>query len=406
MRVHSFFFCCCLLICSAMAVSCSNKNGQTPQGEAQTYQTMTITLADETITDNYTASIKGKQDIDIYPQISGTIGKICVKEGQRVAKGQRLFVIEQETYYASLNQAVAGVKSAEASLTSAQLTYGSKEQLFKDSVISNYELQTARNALAKAQATLAEAKAQEASARTNYNYTVITSPANGVVGNLPYFQGDLVSSAITQPLTTVSDNSEIYAYFSITEKQLLALNREYGSTESAMQKLPAVTLQLSDGTTYGHAGKIESISGVVDRSTGATTLRAKFPNPEGLLHSGFTGNVQLPTTYKDCIVVPQSATTEVQDKIFVYKVVDGKAKSTQVSVRAMNGGTQYVVTDGLQEGDVIVSVGAGLLKEGTPISTKQSASAAQRTKQGKAVQAKATPDGKQAKASQNDKEAK
>lgn len=370
MKFNAIFLGCGMVFLTTMLGSCGNKNRQTPEGQAQSFQTMTIALTDKTFTNSYSASIKGKQDIDIYPQISGTISKICVTEGQHVKKGQKLFVIEQGTYYAALNQAIANVKAAEASLASAQLAYDSKASLYKDAVISEYELLTARNTLANSEANLAQAKAQEASARTNYDYTCITSPAAGVVGNLPYFQGDLVSSNISQPLTTISDNSEMYVYFSITEKQLLALSREYGSTAKALTEMPEISLQLSDGSAYDKTGNIESISGVVDKSTGSTSLRAIFSNPDGLLHSGFSGTVKMPSVYKDCVVIPQSATTEIQDKIFVYKVVDGKAQSTQVQVIATDGGTEYVVTDGLKAGDVIISTGAGLVRNGASVSAE------------------------------------
>lgn len=369
MRFKSIILCCGMALMTTMLVSCGNKNRQTPEGRAQSYQTMTIALTDKTVTNSYSASIKGKQDIDIYPQISGTVSAVCVTEGQHVKKGQKLFIIEQGTYYAALNQAIANVQAAEASLASSQLAYDSKESLYRDAVISEYELLTARNALANAEANLAQAKAQEASARTNYNYTFITSPADGVVGNLPYFQGALVSSAISQPLTTISDNSEMYVYFSITEKQLLALSREYGSTAKALKKMPEISLQLSDGSEYDKTGKIESISGVVDKSTGSTSLRAIFPNSDGLLHSGFSGTVKMPSVYKDCVVIPQSATTEIQDKIFVYKVVDGKAQSTQIQVVATDSGTEYVVMEGLQAGDVVISTGAGLVRNGAGVNS-------------------------------------
>lgn len=368
MKLKLFFCSSCIIIITAILSSCKDKNRQNPQGGELNYQTMTIVLSDQVITDYYSASIKGKQDIDIYPQISGTIGKVCVTEGEHVQKGQKLFIIEQGIYYAALNQAMANVKSAEASLASSQLTYDSKVTLFNDSVISEYELQTARNNLDNSQANLAQAKAQEASARTNYEYTVITSPASGVVGNLPYFQGDLVNSSISQPLTTISDNSEMFVYFSITEKHLIALSREYGSIEKALKGMPDVSLQLSDGTEYGTKGRVESISGVVDRTTGSTTVRARFSNPDGLLHSGFSGNIMLQEVYQNCIVIPQAATTEIQDKKFVYKVVDGKAQSALVKVVSTDNGNEYVVTDGLSQGDIIISDGAGLIREGTAIS--------------------------------------
>ena len=370
MKIKNFFNSYGIPLLTLLFISCSNKTGQMPQNQQQTYKTISITSCDKTLTNSYSASIRGKQDIDIYPQISGTLKEVCVKEGEHVKKGQRLFVVEQNTYKATLNQSIANVESAEASLASSELTYESKENLFKENVISEYELLTAKNTLANAKASLAQAKAQEASARTNYDYTIITSPANGVVGNLPYFQGALINPSLSEPLTTISDNSEMYIYFSVNEKQLLSLTREYGSTDEALKQLPDVTLQLSDGTEYAEKGRIESISGVIDRTTGSTSLRAIFPNSNGLLHSGFSGNVLLPSVYKDCIVIPQSATTEIQDKVIAYKVIDGKAQSTQIKVSQLNDGDEYVVTDGLKKGDIIIANGAGLLKDGMEVKTK------------------------------------
>ena len=213
-------------------------------------------------------------------------------------------------------------------------------------------------------------------AANNLSYTVVKAPTDGVVGTLPYRVGALVSASIPQPLTTVSDNSEMYVYFSMTENQLLALTRQYGSIAETLKSMPGVQLQLSDGSTYDQTGRVESISGVIDTSTGSVSLRAAFPNPNGLLHSGGAGNIILPSIYKDCIAVPQAATFELQNKVYVYKVVDGKAQSAPVSVTRVNGGQEYIVDDRLQAGDVIVAEGVGLLREGTPIVPKGQAAAA------------------------------
>lgn len=212
-------------------------------------------------------------------------------------------------------------------------------------------------------------------AANNLSYTVVKAPANGVVGTLPYRVGALVSASIPQPLTTVSDNSEMYVYFSMNENQLLNLTRRYGSISETLKSMPAVQLQLSDGSIYDQAGRVESISGVIDPSTGSVSLRAAFPNPNGLLHSGGTGNVILPSIYKDCIAVPQAATFELQDKVYVYKVMDGKAVSSIIDVEKISNGREYIVRTGLVPGDVIVAEGVGLLREGTPIRIKGQAAA-------------------------------
>ena len=342
-----------LLCCMVAATGC--KQASPAQMETE-YEVMTVVPADRMISSAYSATIRGRQDIDIYPQVSGTLTKVCVTEGQRVKNGQTLFIID--------------VESAKASLATAQLTYDSKEELYKANVVSSFDLSTAKNSLLAAKAQLAQAKAQEVSARNNLSYTVVKSPADGVVGTLPYRVGALVSSALAQPLTTVSDNSDMYVYFSMTENQLLGLIRQYGSKEEALKNMPAINLQLNDKSAYSEQGQIESISGVIDRSTGTVSLRAVFPNKEGLLHSGGAGNVIVPVQKTGALTIPQAATFEIQDKRYVYKVVDGKAQSSPVQVTRVNGGREFIVDEGLAPGDVIVAEGVGLLREGTPVKAK------------------------------------
>ena len=303
-------------------------------------------------------------------QVSGTISQLCVNEGQKVAKGQTLFIIDQVPYKAALQTAEANVEAAKAGVATAQLTYDSKKELFARNVVSQFDLSTANNNLLTAKAQLAQAEAQRVNAANNLSYTVVKAPTDGVVGTLPYRVGALVSASISQPLTTVSDNSEMYVYFSMTENQLLSLTRQYGSMDEALKNMPEVELRLNDNSIYDEHGIIESISGVIDRSTGTVSLRAVFPNKEGLLHSGGAGNVIVPVQKTAALTIPQAATFEIQDKRYVYKVVDGKAQSSQVQVTRVNGGREFIVDEGLAPGDVIVAEGVGLLREGTPVKAK------------------------------------
>ena len=336
--------------CMAFAVSC----GQAPtaRGEAE-YSVMTISTSDVTIPSTHSATIRGRQDIAIYPQVSGTISKVCVKEGEVVRQGQLLFIIDQVPYKAALQTAKANVAAAEASVATAQLTYDSKKELFAKNVVSQFDLQTSQNNLLTAKSQLAQAEAQLVNAANNLSYTEVKSPSNGVVGVLPYRVGALVSASIPQPLTTVSDNSDMYVYFSLTENQLLDLTREYGSMDKALAALPNVQLVLNDGSLYSQEGRIESISGVIDTSTGSVQLRAVFPNPGRLLHSGSSGNVLLPHIYKNVVTVPQVATFELQDKKFVYKVENGVATSQNITVSPQSDGKNFIVTAGLTPGEVI-----------------------------------------------------
>lgn len=367
MKTKSAFLVTLSLALAAILGSCSGKKTQQQMPSAN-FETMKVTTKDVTMTTKYSATIRGRQDIDVYPQVSGTLQKLCVTEGQKVTKGQALFIIDQVPYQAALNTAEAAQKAASAQLATAQLNYNSKKKLFDQQVISDVELQTAHNALLNAKAQVAQADAQVVNARNNLSYTVVKSPSNGVVGTLPFRQGALVGPSLPQALTTVSDNSQMYVYFSINEAQLLALTRESGSIEAAISSMPDIKLILVDGSEYGYAGKVESVSGVVDRSTGTVQLRAVFDNPEKLLHSGSTGNVLIPTTYKDKIVIPATAAVQIQDKFKVYLVdKDNIAHEQLVTTEPISNGKEYVIKDGLKVGDEIVAEGAGMLKDGQDI---------------------------------------
>lgn len=350
------------------AVSCRGEQRQAMMpGMGGEYKVLEVSLSDKTLATSYSASIKGRQDVEIRPQVSGLITEIKVREGERVRKGQTLFIIDQVSYRAALETAKANVKAARADVETARLTAESKQELYAQEVVSLYDLQTARNSLLSAEAGLAQAEAQLANAENDLSYTVVKSPADGIVGTLPYRVGALVGSSVSTPLTTVSDNSEMYVYFSLTENQVLSLTREYGSMERVIESMPEVELRLSDGTAYGETGRVEAVSGVIDRTAGAVSVRAVFPNEDGILLSGGAGSVIYPYVLKDVMVIPQAATYELQDKIFVYKVIGGIAESTEIKVLPVNDGTAYVVESGISVGDTIVAEGAGLLRNGTPV---------------------------------------
>ena len=350
--------------CTVWMASCKQA---TDAGVKPSFAIMEVKAADKELSTSYSATIRGRQDIDIYPQVSGTIEKLCVTEGQTVRRGQLLFVIDQIPYRAALKTAVANVEAARAAMATAELTYNSNKELYAQKVVSEFSLKTAENTYLTAKAQLTQAEAQEVNARNNLSYTEVKSPSDGVVGALPYRVGALVGANLPYPLTTVSDNSDMYVYFSMTENQLLALTRQYGSMDEALKNMPEVELRLNDNSVYNKKGVIESISGVIDRQTGTVVARVVFPNESRLLHSGASGTVVVPSIYKDCIAIPQTATVKMQDKTIVYKVVDGKAVSTLITVAENNDGREYVVLDGLKAGDEIVSEGAGLVREGTQV---------------------------------------
>ena len=335
--------------------------------EAAKYETLVVSQKDMTLDRQYSARMTGRQIVEVRPQVSGCIMRICINEGDAVRKGQTLFVIDQVPYRAALEVAVAARKSAEARLATARMNYENETKLQEGQVVSQVSVQTMRNALLEAESALAQAKAQEVNARNNLSYTEVKSPVSGVASMIPWHVGSLVSSNIAEPLVTVADDSEMYVYFSISENQSLDLIAQYGSIESFISKAPAVRLKLNNGQDYDQQGRISAVSGTVDAQTGAVTLRATFPNSSGLLHNGGSATVVVPTHRTNCIVIPQEATYELQNRMFVYRVVAGKTKATPIKLFQQNNGKEYIVEEGLNVGDTIIAEGAGLLKEGVEI---------------------------------------
>ena len=363
------------LLLAAIAVlfaSCGGQQGNMGDNE---YAVRTIGTQSTELQTSYPATIRGVQDVEIRPKVSGFITKLCVKEGQSVKKGQLLFEIDNVTYQAAVRQAKAAVNSAEAQLNTAKLTYENNQKLFANNVIGTYELQSSKNNYENARAALAQAKANYVSAKQNLDFCYVTSPANGVVGNLPYRVGALVSSSSAEPLTTVSDINTMQVYFSMTEKDMLDLAKTKGGLHAAISEYPPVKLMLADGTTYNHEGKVAAVSGVIDQSTGSVSIRADFPNPEHLLKSGGSGSIVVPHVSSSAIVIPQDAVAQVQDRYFVYILgSDNKVKYSPVTVNPDNDGKSYIIESGLKVGDKIVISGITTLKDGmqiTPITEAQ-----------------------------------
>lgn len=363
-----------LTLCLAL-VGCGNKT-QIPQASNE-YAVREIKTTECNLSTSYPATIKGIQDIEIRPKVSGFITKVHVDEGDFVRQGQVLFSIDRVQYEAAVKSAEAAVRVARTAVSTQKLTVKNKKMLHEKKIISDYDMEMAENQLASAEAELASARAQLIDARNNLSFCSVTSPSDGVVGTIPYRVGSLVSSTTAEALTTVSNISKMYVYFSMTEKQLLEYTKGTDGVKGALAAIPAVSLQLADGSTYNQTGKVTNVSGVIDIATGSVSMRATFDNPQKILRSGGSGSVVFPIHMDNAILVPQKATYEIQDKHFVYVVgKDNKVKNTEITVLPQNDGTNFVVTGGLKAGERIVVEGVNTLSDGMaikPISEAQSA---------------------------------
>lgn len=343
---------------AATLVSCNGSGGGRPTFGDNEYPVMTVGTQSSASQATYPASIKGIQDVQISPKVGGFITQINVKEGQNVSAGQTLFVIDNATYQAQVRQMQAAVNTAQAACNTAKLSFENSQKLYESKVIGDFELQSATNSYESAKASLAQAQAGLASAKETLSFCYVKSPASGVVGTLPLKVGALVSAASV--LTTVSNISTMEVYFSMTEKDALAMSKD----GNALSTLPAVRLQLADGTVYGHEGKVTKMSGVIDQATGTVQLIAVFPNPEKLLKSGGSGAIIIPHSNSSAIVIPQACVSEVQNKKFVYTLgKDNKVQYTEIQVAPQNDGLNYVVTDGLKVGDKYVTNGITKLSD-------------------------------------------
>ena len=344
-----------------------NNGGVRQRQETERYELLHVVAQDYTLETAYPASIHGNQDIRIIPRVEGYLTGVYVKEGERVREGQLLFRLDDASYRAAMESANANVQTMTAALNRAQLEYNGKKTLRQKDIISDFELSLAESDLNVAKANLAAAKAALTSARNDLSYTEIRSPSCGVVGRISYRKGDFVGPTIQEGLTVVADNGQMRVFFSMTENTVMQYLSEYKSLEEAVKRMPELRLQLSNGTFYEQTGRVESISGVVDERTGAVSVCARFDNPGGMLLSGGTGKIVIPTGLHNAIVIPQEATYDIQDKVYVVKVVNGKAVASMIQVERTTDGKSYVVTEGLKAGDVIVAKGAGFVKEGMRI---------------------------------------
>ena len=360
MKIIKFLF---VAAVTASLTACGG-GGSMPKFGNNEFPVETVGVNSASLQSTYPATIKGIQDVEVRPKVSGFITRVYVHEGQVVKAGQPLFSIDSETYQAAVRQAQASVNTARAQLNTARLTYENNKKLFDKKVIGQYELSTAQNTYTTAQASLSQAMAALASAKETLSWCMVKSPAAGVIGNLPYKAGALVSASSVDPLTTVSDVSTVEVFFSMSENDILGLTKTAGSVTAALKDLPEVKLQLVDGSLYNHPGKVVKMSGVINSSTGAYSLIAHFANPERLLKSGGAGQIIIPRTDNHAIVIPQEATVSVQDKLFVYKVgKDNKVYYTEIKVNPQNDGNTYIVTSGLSVGDRIVVKGLAKLSD-------------------------------------------
>ena len=365
-----------ILAVAVIIASCGNKNDKSAQAggapQVKEYKTLVLETKSATLNADYPASIQGQQNIEIRPRVEGYIDKIFVDEGAVVKTGQPLFKISAPEYEQQVRTATASIKSAQADLSSAKLAVNKVKPLVEKGIISKYDLESAQYTYESALAALAQANAALVNAKTNLGYTTVTSPVNGVVGSIPFRLGSLVSSNTTEPLTTVSSIGNVFAYFAMNEKALLNFTKSGSGTSLAekIKQLPAVSLLLSDGSTYPEKGRIETVNGLINTETGSVNIRARFPNSKGIIRSGSSTTVRIPNEVKDAILVPQSATFELQDKIFAVTVgKDGKTKNINITVLENTAGNYYVVTSGLKAGDQIVLEGVAALKDGSEIKT-------------------------------------
>ncbi|MDP5202115.1 efflux RND transporter periplasmic adaptor subunit [Flavobacterium sp. DG2-3] len=363
-----------ILAASLIIASCGKNDKSAQAGGApqiKEYKTVTLQPKSATLKSDFPASIQGQQNIEIRPRVEGYIDKIFVDEGAVVKAGQPLFKISAPEYEQEVRTATASIKSAQADVSSAKLAVNKVKPLVEKGIISKYDLESAQYTYESALASLAQANAALVNAKVNLGYTTVTSPVNGVVGSIPFRLGSLVSSNTADPLTTVSSIGNVYAYFAINEKMLLNFTQNNTTGASLAQKIknmPAVSLLLSDGSIYDQKGRIETVNGLINTETGTVNVRARFPNPKGIIRSGSSTTVRIPNEVKNSIIVPQSATFELQDKIFAVVVgKDGKTKNANITVLDNSAGNYYVVTSGLNPGDQIVLEGVASLKEGTEI---------------------------------------
>ncbi len=354
-----------LILFVTAAVLLSSCGIEVPKAVETSYPTMTISKSDVTLPLKYSATLRGTSDVTIKPQVSGQLIEVCITEGQQVKKGDVLFRIDDRNAALELEVAEANLLAAKASESSAKMELESSKNLFAKGIVSQYMLDNAEISYRKAQASVAQAKASVDRARVNLSFCTITSPVAGLIGSVPVFAGDQVNA--TTFLTMVSGNAQMYAEFSVNES-VLSYREKHEHIGNTLDEFPDVSFIFRSGDEYPLKGRITSVTGTVDRTTGALSCKATFPNPDGGLYSGIQGTVVIPVEEKDVIVVPQNAVVRLQDKSLVYKVAaDSCAYSVIITTAQMGSERNIAVLTGLEVGDVIVTEGANNVMEGQKV---------------------------------------
>lgn len=357
------------LISSLSFVSCKSKTESV--ATPPEYKTSLLDTTTAVVYAEYSAVLQSESVVEIRPKVSGYLSRIAVNEGQWVKKGSTLFKIDDADYIQKVNSAAAGMESAKANRDNALLEVRKLTPLVEKGIISSFELETKKGNLKAAEAALLQAEAAHEDAKINLGYTTITAPTSGVLSRIEVREGSLVSPSSQSPLTTISGDGDIFAYFSFDEKNLAPLRRaRFKNGEHNPAGKSNIDLILADGTEYTHKGKMESASGIIDRTTGSIQLKVVFPNPDNEILSGSSGVVKIPATYRGCITVPQNATYELQDKIMIYVVNQDNTVTRKIITIEGTSGKDYVVSSGLKPGDRIVIEGADKLKDGMSITPK------------------------------------
>jgi membrane fusion protein, multidrug efflux system len=368
--IYTFLLCLSVLLISCDPDSNKNESGQGGPTQAKDFKVLTLSARSAKINIDFPATIQGQQIIEIRPKIDGYVDQVYVQEGAAVKKGQLLFRISNPQYEQEVITASASIKSAEADVDAAKMQVAKVRPLVEKEIISKYELESAQYTLKAKEAALAQAKATLVNAQTNLGYTILRSPANGFIGTIPYKVGALINNTNTSPLTTLSNIDNVFAYYSLNEKQLLqAFATTSGTTiQQKMNNMGAATLLLADGSIYPKKGKIEMASGLISTETGTATFKALFANPLGIIRSGASATVRIPTTIDSALVIPQSATYELQDKRLIYILgKDNRIASIGITTIPSDNGKYFIVSGGLKPGDKIVLEGLIGLKDNTQI---------------------------------------
>ncbi|MCF0055965.1 efflux RND transporter periplasmic adaptor subunit [Dyadobacter sp. CY356] len=363
-----------LLIALAIFLyGCAPKQEAPTTPPPPTIPVVEITSGLATTYQEYPASVEGTVNVEIRPQVAGYLDKVFVDEGAYVKAGQPLFKINDQPFREQLNNAKASLSAANATLINTQLEIDKFTPLVANKVISDYQLKSAKAANAVALANIEQARAMVGTAQINLGYATVKAPVNGFVGRFPKKKGSLVSPTDPEALTQLSDIQEVHVYFALGEDDFINFKKQYGGAtlNDKLKKLDPISLLLADQTVYPTQGKIDMIDGQFDKNTGAITMRATFKNAQGLLRSGNTGKVRLSLQHDSAILVPQSATIEMQDKVFVYTVSsDNKVKKMPITIVGKSG-KNYLVKDGVKAGDRIVFSGLDILQDGTVITPEK-----------------------------------